>query len=309
MYTKAKKTNLIKGMTMTKKHRLLLGAHISIAGGIEKAFERGESIECTTMQLFSKSNRQWNAKPISKAEAEAFLEAQKKSDIKQVMVHATYLINLATPEESGLHKSIQAVKEELARCAQLNIPYLVLHPGSKLDSDESAALEQVTTALDTILEGNDEQTMILLEIMAGQGSSICYTFEQLAHIIERSKHKDRLGVCFDTCHAFAAGYDFSTSKGYEEMWQHFDKTIGINKLKAIHLNDSKKESGSHVDRHEEIGEGKIGMKAFELLMNDERFFDVPKVLETPNDTLEDYARNMKVLKSSLSKKNREVLGL
>jgi len=292
---------------MTKKHHLLLGAHMSVTGGMEKAFERGESIGCTTMQIFSKSNRQWKAKPISEAEAEAFIEAQKKSDIKPVMVHATYLINLATPEQAALHKSIQAVKEELARCAQLNIPYLVLHPGSKLNGDENTALEQVTVALDAILEASEGHTMILLEIMAGQGSSICYTFEQLAQIIKNSKHKHRLGVCFDTCHAFAAGYDFSNPKGYEEMWDHFDKTIGINKLKAIHLNDSKKECDSRVDRHEEIGEGKIGMKAFELLMNDERFFDVPKVLETPQDDLKDYARNMKVLKSLLSKKNREVL--
>jgi deoxyribonuclease-4 len=212
-------------------------------------------------------------------------------------------------EQAALHKSIEAVKEELGRCAQLDIPYLVLHPGSKLNADENSALEQIASSLDSILEASDGQTMILLEIMAGQGSSICYTFEQLGQVIRSAKHKRRLGVCFDTCHAFAAGYDFSTPKGYEEMWKHFDKTIGLNNLKAIHLNDSKKESGSRVDRHEEIGEGKIGMKAFELLMNDENLFDVPKVLETPKDDLKDYAKNMKALEALLSKKNRELLGL
>lgn len=294
---------------MTNNHRLLLGAHMSVAGGMEKAFERGESIGCTTMQIFSKSNRQWKARPITSDEAQAFREAQKKSGIKPVMVHATYLINLAAPEKDALHKSIQAVKEELERCAQLNIPYLVLHPGSRLHSDEQTALSQIAASLDSILEASDDSTMILIEIMAGQGSSVCYTFEQIAQVINLAKHKRRIGVCFDTCHAFAAGYDFSTSKGYEAMWDHFDKTIGLNNLKAIHLNDSKKEVGSRVDRHEEIGEGKIGIKAFELLMNDERFFDVPKVLETPQDTIEDYAKNMAVLKKLLSKKNRDLLGL
>lgn len=286
-----------------------MGAHMSVAGGLDKAFERGESIGCTTIQIFSKSNRQWKAKSIEPGEVEAFVEAQKKSAIKPIMVHATYLINLAAPEKEILHKSIRALKEELERCAQLNIPYLILHPGSKLKLDEESALAQVAESLDDALEASDGHTMILLENMAGQGSSACYTFEQLAQVIKLSKHKNRLGVCFDTCHAFAAGYDFSTEKGYEEMWDHFDKTIGLHKLKAIHLNDSKKEAGSRVDRHEEIGEGKIGIKAFELIMNDEHLFDVPKVLETPKDNLDDYAKNMKLLESLISKENRKVLGL
>lgn len=292
-----------------KNHRLLLGAHMSVAGGMEKAFERAESIGCTTMQIFSRSNRQWKAKPISRAESEAFREAQKKSTVKPVMVHASYLINLAAPEEEILKKSIAAVGEELERCEMLNIPYLVLHPGSRLKVDEDTALDTITQSLDTILDESEGNTMILLEIMAGQGTSMCYAFEQLAFIIKNTKHKRRIGVCFDTCHAFGAGYDFTTPKKYESMWEHFDATIGLNKLKAIHLNDSKKELGSRVDRHEEIGAGKIGLHAFELLINDERFFDVPKILETPKDDLADYAKNMETMKSLLSTKNRKLLGV
>lgn len=293
--------------SMTKKHRLLLGAHMSIAGGLEKAFERGASIGCTTMQIFSKSNRQWKAKPISPEEAKAFHEKQKETGIEPVMVHASYLLNLAAPEKEILHKSIRALKEEIERCEILRIPYLILHPGSKLHADEKESLDQVTNALDEVLGKSTGKTIILLEIMAGQGSSICYTFEQLAYILKKSKNKRLLGVCFDTCHAFAAGYDFSTPKTYKDMWDHFDKTIGLNILKAIHLNDSKKELDSRVDRHEEIGAGKIGSKAFELLMNDARLFDVPKILETPKDTLEDYAHNMKKLRGLLTTKNEKLL--
>ena len=220
------------------------------------------------------------------------------------MVHASYLINLAAPEKETLHKSIQAVAEELERCDLLNIPYLVLHPGSRLKSDEESALNQISSSLDLIFDENKGTSMVLLEIMAGQGSAVCYSFEQLAHIIKSARHKQRIGICFDTCHAFAAGYDFTSIAEYEKMWHLFDQTIGLHNLKAIHLNDSKKELGSRVDRHEEIGAGKIGSKAFELLINDERFFDIPKILETPNDSLEDYAKNMILLKSLISAKNR-----
>lgn len=291
---------------MSQKKRLLLGAHISVAGGIEKAFERAESIGCTTLQIFSKSNRQWRANPIPQSAAEAFHEAQKKSGIKPVMVHASYLINLAAPEPETLSKSINAVEEELKRCTLLDIPYLVLHPGSRLNSDEKTALDQIVVSLDSIFENDEGKTMVLLENMAGQGSGVCHTFEQLAYIIKNATHKNRIGICFDTCHAFAAGYDYTSAPLYEKMWQDFDKTIGLHKLKAIHLNDSKKELGSRVDRHEEIGVGKIGLKAFELLINDERLFDVPKILETPRDTLEDYAKNIETMKNLLSDKNRKL---
>lgn len=290
-----------------KKHRLLLGAHTSIATNMSLAFERGASIGCTTIQIFTKSNRQWNAKPITESEAKNFQQTQKKSGIFPVIAHATYLINIGSPDKQALLKSQEALRNELIRCTQLEIPYLVLHPGAHLAGTEQECLDQIIESLDTILEKDSGNTKILLENMAGQGSSVCHKFEQISYIYKKARQKKRLGVCFDTCHAFAAGYDFRTEKTYENMWQEFDKTIGLDNLKAIHLNDSKKECGSRVDRHENIGKGKLGLDPFRFLFNDERFFDIPKILETPEGTLEDYAKDMAVIKSLLSYKTKEIL--
>lgn len=288
-----------------KKPRLLLGAHISAAGGLEKIFERAESIGCTTLQFFSKSNRQWKAKEITSEEISLFQEAKDKSHIAPLVVHASYLINLAAPDPEILRKSIEATKEELRRCEELGVSYLVLHPGSRLHSQEDPALKQIARSLDEIVAERKGTTVICIETMAGQGSGMCSSFEQIQQILKESKHKSRLGVCFDTCHAFAAGYNFSSPESYTAMWDHFDRTIGLANLKVIHLNDSKKECGSRVDRHEDIGQGKIGLEAFKLLMNDKQLFAIPKILETPRDTLEDYAKNMQVLKDLLSEQNRE----
>ena len=286
-----------------KKHSLLLGAHVSIAGGFEQALERGESIGCTAIQIFTKSNRQWAAKKISEEESTSFKEALKKSSVQAIMAHATYLINLAASDDAINKKSVAATIEELNRCAQLDIPYLVLHPGSYGTSDQQESLLKIAHNLDTIFESTPPGTMILLENMAGQGSSLCHRFEQLAFIRSNVVHKKRLGFCFDTCHAFAAGYDFSTEKGYEAMWHEFDTVIGLTHLKALHLNDSKKECGSNVDRHEDIGKGQLGLKAFKLIMNDARFLDVPKIVETPMDDLADHARNIETLKNLVIKRS------
>ena len=266
-----------------KKHSLLLGAHMSISGGLEKSIERGESINCTAIQIFTKSNRQWTAKKLTDDSRSLFKERVKDSFIRSIIVHATYLINLGSPDIQTNKKSVTAVCEELKRCEQLDIPYLVLHPGSHLKSGEKTCLEKISDALNTIFEKTPGKTMILLENMAGQGSQVCYSFEQLAYIRSRSAYKKRLGICFDTCHAFAAGYDFRTQGSYTKIWKQFDTIIGLENLKAIHINDSKKELGSKIDRHEEIGKGKIGLEAFRLLFNDKRFFDIPKILETPKD--------------------------
>jgi deoxyribonuclease-4 len=290
---------------------LLLGAHMSVAGGLEKAIEQGELIECTAIQIFTKSNRQWRAKNITDSEASTFRTAWSKSPIKTVMVHAAYLINIGSPNKEVEKKSVDALEIELMRCVQLGIPYLVIHPGgsSQADSLESC-LEQIARNIDSVLDSLQEKLQkqklqeptpvtLLLEIMAGQGGAACYRFEHLASIINNSRHKKNLGACFDTCHAFAAGYDFRDKDSYKAMWQEFDSLIGMDKLKAIHLNDSKKELGSRVDRHENIGEGKIGLAAFKLLMNDARLAHVPKILETPRATLDDYKHNMAVLKKLL----------
>lgn len=294
---------------MQKKHTLLFGAHVSISGGLEKAFQRGKSIGCTAIQIFTKSNRQWAAKPLTKNDIELFKQAHKSSPIKHVIVHASYLINIGSPNTDTHKKSVAALEKELKRCEQLGIRHLVLHPGSHLKTGEDECLKKVASSLDSIFEKIPGNTMILLETMAGQGSSLCYVFEHIKKIMRYSSHKKRLGVCFDTCHAFAAGYDFRTPKTYEAMWKKFDKTIGLNKIKAMHINDSKKELGSRVDRHEDIGKGKIGTKAFSLLFNDERFFDVPKILETPAKTELDYVANMKTIKKLISPTTRKKLGL
>lgn len=301
-------------MIAHKKSCLLLGAHMSISGGFEKAIERGTSIGCTTIQVFTKSNRQWHAKPITDQEAELFHAAVKESAIKPIVAHATYLINIGAPDKTIEKKSINAVMDELNRCEMLGIPYLVLHPGSHVGTDEKGCLERIAQNLDTILEADTGKTKILLETMAGQGSSVCYTFEQIAAIRKLSHHKQRVGVCFDTCHAFTAGYDFTTPHGYKAMWDEFDATIGLNHLEVMHINDSKKELGSRVDRHDDIGKGKIGLEAFRMLFNDPRFFDVPKLLETPKhdhdkDELGGYARNMQVIKHLLSDATKKSLNI
>lgn len=298
-------------MTKQKNHRLLLGGHMSIAGGFEQAVIRGESIGCTAIQIFTKSNRQWQAKEITQDAINLFEQTLKNSPISQsnVVTHATYLINIGSPDKEIGHKSAVALAEELNRCHQLGIPYLVLHPGSHVDSGEQACLERIAHNLDKILTHDTGKTTILLENMAGQGSTVGYTFDQLATIRSGVSHKKRIGFCFDTCHAFASGYNFRTPTTYKAMWEQFDAIIGLEHLKAIHLNDSKKELGSRVDRHEEIGKGMLGLEPFKLLFNDPRFFDIPKILETPKDTLEDYAHNMKVLKNLISHENRAILGM
>ncbi len=280
--------------------RLLYGAHMSIAGGLDKAISRGESIGCTTIQLFTKSSRQWTCNPLSTEEIELYKTTVAQSAIDPVVAHTAYLINIGSPTKDIENKSIQSLITELERCNQLSIPYLVLHPGAHLETDEQSCLDRIVDNLNGIFLDNPGDTMILLELMPGQGSTVCYTFEQLAYVLKHVRTKKRLGVCLDTAHAWAAGYDFSTEKKYEIMWKQFEDTLGLESLKAIHMNDSKNRLGSHVDRHETIGKGTIGIQAFEMLMNDERFFDVPKILETPKETLDDDVYNMKTLKDLLT---------
>lgn len=280
---------------MKQKQPLLLGVHMSISGGLEKAIQQGESIGCTAIQIFTKSNRQWRAKKITDDQALLFKKSLNNSTIKIVIAHATYLINLGSPEKSVAEKSISALVEELHRCDQLGIPYLVLHPGSHLESGESICIKQIVENIDNVLEQAQNNTMLLLETMAGQGTSVCYRFEDIATIIRLSKNSKKIGVCFDTCHAFAAGYDFRDPATYKAMWLQFDTIIGLEKLKAIHLNDSKKDLGTRVDRHENIGKGKIGLNAFRSIINDKKLASIPKILETPKTTLDQDKLNMSVI--------------
>jgi deoxyribonuclease-4 len=295
---------------MAKNQRsLLLGAHMSIEGGFDQAIKRGESINCNTIQIFTKSNRQWQAKPITPEQAKSFKQAHQESSIGPIVAHGTYLINIGSSDKELSKKSMLAVIEELERCNELGIHYFVLHPGSSVNSTESECLQRISENLNLILSKTTSKTVLLLENMAGQGSVVCYKFEQLKTVYDQIEFKNRVGYCFDTCHAFAAGYDFRTLATYEKMWQEFDQILGIDNLKAIHINDSKKELGSRVDRHEEIGKGQLGLETFSLLFNDERFYDIPKILETPNDDLIDYAHNMTILKGLISTKTKKLLGI
>lgn len=294
-------------MNTKKQHRLLLGAHMSIAQGFDQAIAQAVTLGCTTLQLFTKSNRQWYAKELNRVEVQTFNDAQKQSPIIDIVAHASYLINLGSPDEQTRTKSIAALLIELERCSVLSIPYLVVHPGSHVKTDQTVCLGIITQSLNAILDQYHGDTMVLLETMSGQGSTMCYTLEQLSWILEHIADKKSIGVCVDTCHIFAAGYDISTEQGYGSFWQQYDKVVGLSTLKAIHLNDSKKSCGSRVDRHEHIGQGIIGIEAFTLLMNDKRFFDVPKILETPLDEKGDFSMNLKTLKGLLSKETKELL--
>lgn len=294
---------------MKKKHTLLLGAHMSVEGGLANAFKRGASIGCSTIQIFTKSNRQWFAKKITQEEADNFKKAQKTNGIAPVVAHASYLLNLGSPRKEVQARSTNALATELERCDLLNIPYLVLHPGARLDSDIDTCIETIAHNLDVAFQKSNGKTMVLLETMAGQGSVVGSTFEEIAKIRNLTKEKKKVGVCLDTCHAFSAGYDFTSKATYKKLWDQFDATIGLKNLKAIHINDSKKELGAKVDRHAEIGEGEIDLEGFKLLFNDSRFFDIPKILETPKTCLEDDKKNMDKLKALLSEKTKKIYGI
>jgi deoxyribonuclease-4 len=261
---------------------------MSVAGGLHLSFERAAKVGCLTMQIFTRSERQWNSKPLSEAELADWEKARSASPVWPVLSHDSYLINLASPVDENWEKSVQAFKDEIYRCAALGIPYLVTHAGSHTGSGEEYALNRLVESLNRVIDECDHegvaranQVKILLETTAGQGTAIGYKFEHWSQILEKLIQPERVGVCFDTCHVYAAGYDLTTPEGYEDTMEQFNKYIGYDKLLAFHVNDSKKGLGSRVDRHEHIGQGAIGLEAFRFLMNDARFTDVPKVLETP----------------------------
>lgn len=262
----------------------LLGAHMSISEGLYKAFLRGKEVGCTTIQIFTKNSNQWKVKDLTEEEILKFKEAQKETGISPVVAHDSYLINLGSPDRELLQKSREAFLVELKRCDQLDIPYLVMHPGSHVGAGESEGIKRIAESLNWALEKTPgSRVMILLENTAGQGTNLGYRFEHLAEILEQVEEKPRFGVCLDTCHMLAAGYDIRTEPGYQRTLQEFDGTVGLSRVKAIHVNDSKKGLGCRVDRHEHIGEGCLGLEAFRCFLKDERFKEVPKILETPKD--------------------------
>ena len=278
----------------------LLGAHMSVEGGLHKAFERISLVKGESLQIFSKNQRQWNAPALSASDIKQFSEAWQQWGKKPVAVHGSYLINMANPDTIKANRAVKAFADEISRTGQLNIRHLIMHPGSHVGSGSEKGLVQLTANLDQAFKHADPATsvMVLLETTAGQGTGLGSSFEELAHVINHSAYSHRLGVCFDTCHAFAAGYDISTKAGYKKTFADFDAIIGLKRLKFFHLNDSKKKLGSRVDRHEHISKGEIGLEGFRLLMNDPRFTHHPMVLETPKEKdLKEDITNLKLLRS------------
>lgn len=263
----------------------ILGAHMSIAGGYYKAVNAAHQAGCDCVQLFTKNNNQWRAKLITDEDVQRFRSALAEHGITHPIAHDSYLINLASPDDQLWKKSIDAFVVELQRAEQLGIPYVVTHPGAYTTSSETQGLKRIIRALNEVhrqLQGCTAKC--LLETTAGQGSNLGWKFEHLATILERVRDPDRLGICFDTCHVFAAGYAMATEKDYKATMRAFNQTVGVKKIKAFHLNDSLKPLGSRVDRHTHIGRGEIGIPPFRFLLNDRRFNKVPMYLETPKGT-------------------------
>ena len=262
----------------------ILGAHMSIAGGYHRAVEEAQRCGCDCVQLFTKNNNQWRAREIAAEEAGQFQRALADLKITHPLAHSSYLINLASPDDVLWEKSTEGMIVELRRAEQLGIPYVVVHPGSHTTASEEEGLKRVAVALDMIHKLLPRvKAQVLLEITAGQGTNLGWKFSHLADILGRVNKPERVGVCFDTCHAFAAGYDLRDRKAYQAMWREFDALLGLERLKAIHLNDSKRELGSRIDRHEHIGRGCIGPEGFRNLLTDKRFREVPMYLETPKE--------------------------
>ncbi|MGB2803696.1 MAG: deoxyribonuclease IV [Candidatus Zixiibacteriota bacterium] len=282
---------------MTRK--LLIGAHMSISGGVFNAFPLGEEVGCATIQIFTKNSNQWKTKELASEDVKKFRESQKRTGISPVVGHNAYLINLVSPKEDVYKLSMEAMLIELNRAELLGLPYLVMHPGAHLGTGEKEGIRKIARSIDTLHQKTKGfRVKICLEMTAGQGSAIGYRFEHMAEIIDQVQENERLGVCYDTCHTFTAGYDIRTERTYEATFKEFDNVIGLSRLKVIHLNDTLKDFGSRVDRHQHIGEGKIGLEGFRLLMNDKRWEKIPKILETPKEggTAKDI-ENLKVLRS------------
>jgi deoxyribonuclease-4 len=279
----------------------LLGAHVSIAGGVAEAFVRGKALGCDCIQIFTKSSRQWKARPYTEEEVAAFKRNRQETGIDSVIAHDSYLLNLGAPDDALRKKSVAAFIDELERCEMLGIPYLVAHPGSHVGAGEEAGIKNIAKSIDETHRACKGLTAkVALEITAGQGTNLGWSFPQMARIFDLVKENERLRLCFDTEHAFAAGYDITTEDGYRQTFAELDKHIGLERVVAFHLNDSLKPLGSRVDRHEHIGKGQLGKETFRRLLHDPRFFGLPMCLETdPGPDNKDIAADLKTLRSLL----------
>jgi deoxyribonuclease-4 len=276
----------------------LLGAHVSAAGGMENAPERGRGIDADSIQVFTSNQNQWRARPLTDENIKGFREGMGKDQPQVSVTHDSYLINLCSAEEWKLKRAVNAFMEEMDRSEALGIDYIVFHPGAHMGAGIEAGCATVAQSLNTALESRpDHKTNLLVEITAGQGTTVGHTFEQVADILGQVKSPERMGVCFDTQHAFAAGYDLRTPEAWETVMAEFDRVLGLAQLKVFHLNDSKRELDDRVDRHEKIGEGYLGLVPFWCLVNDERFKETPAILETPVDDESEYGEELKLLRT------------
>jgi len=266
-----------------------VGAHVSASGGVYNAPKNAKEIGAKAFALFTKNQRQWKAKPLDSETVDNFKKKLDEAEIlpKHILPHDSYLINLGHPEEEKRQKSLEAFIDEVQRCEQLGLDRLNFHPGSHLKKiNEEVCLDRIAESMNKTLEATERVTLVI-ENTAGQGSNLGYKFEHLAYLIDRSIDKSRVGVCIDTCHMFTAGYDIRTREAYDKTWKEFDEVIGYEYLKGMHINDSKPDLGSRVDRHHSLGKGKIGLDAFRFIMNDPHMDDIPLVLETIDDTIWD----------------------
>ncbi|THB70840.1 MAG: deoxyribonuclease IV [Desulfobulbaceae bacterium] len=278
-----------------------LGAHESVSKGLHLAFERIEKVGGESLQIFTRNQRQWQPKPLADEELTSFSEARQQFSDMLIASHASYLVNLASGKEELREKSINAFVAELERCHQLQVPYVVLHPGSHTGDGVELGIERFVSALDQAIERAESDSMVLIENTAGQGTGLGSCFEEIASIRAQTAFGDKVGVCLDTCHLFASGYDFRQKSDYDQVMADFDKQIGLSNLYFFHLNDSKKECGSRVDRHEHIGQGCIGLEGFRHLLNDPRFQNHPMTLETPKgEDLQEDIMNLQTLRSLIS---------
>lgn len=275
-------TKTISAIRHAALERQRFGAHMSIAGGLANAFDAGVKVGCDCLQIFVKNQRQWRANRLSDADVDRFRQSAARIGLAPVVAHAGYLINLASDNSATATRSRHALIDELQRCEALGLRHLVMHPGSHLGAGLHEGIRRIIAGLDAVHRATAGFAVrILLAPTAGQGTSIGWAFEHLRHIIDGVAESDRLRVCLDTCHLFAAGYDLARADGYEAMVAELDDSIGIDRVECIHVNDSKRECGSRVDRHEHIGKGRIGRTGFSLLVNNHRLASIPKILETP----------------------------
>jgi deoxyribonuclease-4 len=277
---------------------MLLGAHMSVSGGLSTAFERAQSIGINTMQVFTKNQNRWEQKPASPDDIERWFATQEATGVRPVISHAAYLVNMGSPDDALWNRSVNAMVDELTRAEQLGILGVVVHPGAHMGAGEEAGIARIVAALDRAHAGTSGyQTLTLLEATAGQGSTLGYRFEQLAAMRNGVAEPNRVAFCFDTCHVFAAGYDIRTPETYEETMAAFERVLGLEQLKCFHFNDSKKGLASRVDRHDHIGTGMLGLAAFGLILNDPRFAAVPMILETPkSEDMHEDVENLRVLR-------------